>query len=101
MDEDEPDGMVNVGAQHVRDHRSRHRTARLIEVRTKEQPADLDRTHAALRPLTDEANQDLVPHARKFSTNRMVIAVRSLVSKSSWCPYGAGLSGICGWVLVR
>ena len=76
MDKDGQDGAASVGAQRVRDHRSRRRAAGLVEVKAWVRAADVDRAHAALRPLTDEAGRDLARHARQGRTNQVAVTVR-------------------------
>ena len=76
MDKDGQDGAASVGAQRVRDHRSRRRVAGLVEVKAWVRAVDVDRAHAALRPLTDEASRDLARHARQGRTNQVAVTVR-------------------------
>ena len=76
MDKDGQDGAASVGAQRVRDHRSRRRAAGLVEVKAWVRAVDVDRAHAALRPLTDEADRDLARHARQGRTNQVAVTVR-------------------------
>ena len=76
MDKDGQDGAASVGAQRVRDHRSRRRAAGLVEVKAWVRAADVDRAHAVLRPLTDEAGRDLARHARQSRTNQVAVTVR-------------------------
>ena len=76
MDKDGLDGAASIGAQRVRDHRSRRRAAGLVEVKAWVRAADVDRAHAALRPLTDAAGRDLARHARQGRTNQVAVTVR-------------------------
>ena len=76
MDKNGQDGAASIGAQRVRDHRTRRRAAGLVEVKTWVRAADVDRAHAALRPLTDEAGRDLARHARQGRTNQVAVTVR-------------------------
>ena len=76
MDKDGQDGAASIGAQRVRDHRSRRRAAGLVEVKAWVRAADVDRAHAALRPLTDEAGRDLARHVRQGRTNQVAVTVR-------------------------
>lgn len=75
MDKDGQNGAASIGAQRVRDHRSRRRAAGLIEVKAWVRATDVDRAHAALRPLTDEADWDLARHARQGRTNQVAVTV--------------------------
>ena len=70
------DPAVSVGAQRVRDHRSRRRAAGLVEVKAWVRATDVDRAHAVLRPLTDEAGRDLARHTRQGQTNQVAVTVR-------------------------
>lgn len=76
MDRDGRDEAASVGAQRVRDHRSRRRAAGLVEVKAWVRATNVDRAHAALRPLTDEASRDLARHARQGQTNQVAVTVR-------------------------
>ena len=76
MDKNGQDGAASIGAQRVRDHRTRRRAAGLVEVKTWVRAADVDRAHAALRSLTDEAGRDLARHARQGRTNQVAVTVR-------------------------
>ena len=76
MDKDRRDEAASVGAQRVRDHRSRRRAAGLVEVKAWVRATDVDRAHAALRPLTNEAGRDLTRHARQGRTNQVAVTVR-------------------------
>ena len=72
----DPDLAASVGAQRVRDHRSRRRAAGLVEVKAWVRAADVDRAHAALRLLTDAAGRDLARHARQGRSNQVAVTVR-------------------------
>ncbi len=76
MDGNGRDGAASVGAQRVRDHRSRRRTAGLVEVKAWVRAVDVDRAHAALRPLTDEAGRDLARHRQQGRTNQVALTLR-------------------------
>ena len=74
--QDRSDPAASVGARRVRTWRRRRVEAGLVEVKAWVRAADVDRAHAALRPLTDEAGRDLARHARQGRTNQIAIAVR-------------------------
>lgn len=96
MDRDDP--VASVGAQRVRDRRSRRRAANLVEVKAWVRAVDMGRVHVALRPLTDEAGRDLARHARQGRTNQVAVTMhftrapphvfREGVLRRAW---GAGL----------
>lgn len=76
MDEDKRDQSKSATKQRVRDYRARRRAAGLIEIRGWVRAIDVDRGHAALRPLTDEANRQLTAHTRQGRTNQVAVTVR-------------------------
>ena len=76
MNEDRDDQAASIGAQRVRDHRARRRQAGLVEVKAWVRAVDVDRAHAALRPLTDEAGRDLARHVHQGRTNQVAVTVR-------------------------
>ena len=67
---------VSVGAQRVRDHRSRRRAAGLVEVKAWVRATDVSQTWDVLRPLTDEAGRALARHAQQGRTNQIAITLR-------------------------
>lgn len=67
---------VSLGAQRVRDHRSRRRAAGLVEVKAWVRGADVHRAWDVLRPLTDEAGRTLARHARQGQTNQVAVTLR-------------------------
>ncbi len=76
MDEGDREEGVSLGAQRVRDHRSRRRAAGLVEVKAWVRAADRHRVWDALRPLTDEADRTLARHAQQGRTNQVAITLR-------------------------
>jgi hypothetical protein len=76
MDENGPTRPASIGAQRVRDHRARRRAAGLVEVKVWVREQDVPHAHAALRPLTHEADQALDRHQRQGLTNLVVFELR-------------------------
>lgn len=72
MDRNGQDQAASEGAQRVRERRA----AGLVEIKAWVRAQDVERAHAALRPLTEQASRDLARHLRQGRSNQIAVELR-------------------------